>query len=68
MPVQEKGGFCKTCDKQVMVRRPGTAHIFHFIMTIITFGFWLILWILFSIRIGGWRCTQCGGTKVSKVR
>jgi len=60
MAQQEATGFCKVCNKQVMVRRRGTNHILHLLLTIFTAGFWLIIWILCSIKIGGWRCTQCG--------
>lgn len=60
MAVQEATGFCKFCNKQVMIRRKGTNHILHLILSIITCGLWIIVWILVSIKIGGWRCTQCG--------
>jgi len=71
MPTQEDSGFCKFCDKQTMIRRKSTNHLLHVIITIILgvvtlplLGvgavFWIIIWILSSIRIGGWRCTQCG--------
>ena len=53
--------FCKRCGRQVMISRPGTNHILHLLLTILTCGFWLVIWILCSIKIGGWRCTQCGG-------
>ena len=44
-----------------MIRRPGTNHILHLILTLVTFGMWLVVWVLISIKIGGWRCSQCGG-------
>jgi hypothetical protein len=62
MADQEATGFCKTCNKQVMIRRKGTNHILHLILTILTGGLWLIIWILSSIKIGGWRCTICGSS------
>ena len=67
MALQERGGFCATCRKQVMVRRKGTNHVLHLLLSIITLGFRISVWILASVRIGGWRCTQCGGTTVSEV-
>jgi hypothetical protein len=60
MAFQEASGFCKNCNKQVMIRRKGTNHILHLLLTLITFGFWIIIWVAESIKIGGWRCTQCG--------
>lgn len=68
MPVQERSGFCKSCSKQVLVRRKGTSHLVHFIFTLLTGGIWLIVWILASIKIGGWRCTQCGSASIKSVR
>lgn len=60
MAIQEATGFCKGCNKQMLIRRKGTNHILHFLLTIFTVGLWLIIWILASIKIGGWRCSQCG--------
>lgn len=60
MVYQEATGWCKGCGRQVMIRRKGTNHVFHLLMCIPTVGFWLIIWILCAIKIGGWRCTQCG--------
>ena len=65
MAYQESTGFCKICNKQSMLRRKGINHIFHFFMSVVTLGLWIIVWIASAIRIGGWRCTQCG-SKVSR--
>jgi len=65
MAFQEAGGYCSKCGKDVLVRRAGTNHILHLILTIITGGLWAIIWILSAIKFGGWRCTQCG-SKASK--
>ena len=67
MADQERSGFCGVCNKQVLVRRKGTNHLLHLILSILTAGLWVIVWILASIKFGGWRCTQCGSTKISRV-
>lgn len=67
MAVEEKSGFCEACNKQVMVRRKGTNHLLHLILSILTAGFWLIIWVLASVKFGGWRCTQCGSTNIKQV-
>ena len=76
MAQQKKGGFCKKCDKDVVVFRKGTSHVLHLLLTIM-FGWltaplffigalvWLVIWILLSIKIGGWRCDACGSAKVT---
>jgi len=68
MAIDEKAGMCATCNKQVMVRRKGTNHLLHLVLSVLTGGFWIIVWILASVKFGGWRCTQCGGTRISGVR
>lgn len=60
MAEQHTGKKCKYCQKNVMAVRPGTNHVLHFLISLFTAGLWIPLWIWFSIKIGGWRCTQCG--------
>jgi len=59
MATQEASGHCKTCG-DTLVRRKGTNHILHLILTLLTAGLWVIIWILLSIKIGGWKCSKCG--------
>ena len=65
MSYQESSGYCEYCQKQVLIRQKGINHIFHLLMTLITFGVWIIVWLGVSIKVGGWRCTHCG-SKVTK--
>ncbi len=67
MATQEKSGFCKKCNHQVIVRRKGTNHILHLLLAVVTAGIWIPIWLLLSIKIGGWRCSQCGSTAVKSV-
>jgi len=60
MATQETGKYCKTCQGNTLARRKGTNHILHLLLTLLTGGLWVIVWILTSVKIGGWRCTQCG--------
>jgi len=60
MTQQEATGFCRGCNRQMMIRRKGTNHVLHLLLTLVTFGIWIIVWILASIKLGGWRCVQCG--------
>ena len=59
MADQKASGKCRVCG-DVLVTRAGTNHILHLILTLITCGFWLLIWILASVKIGGWKCSQCG--------
>lgn len=41
----------------------------HLLITLFLCGFWLPIWILASIKIGGWRCQTCGyrGSMASRL-
>lgn len=60
MSVEYSTGFCKNCGKKKKLVRKGTNHILHLILSIITCGFWIIIWILASIFKDHWRCDTCG--------
>ena len=59
MGIQEVGGKCKKCG-DVIVRRKTANHILHLLLSVFTMGFWLVIWLLVAIQIGGWRCGTCG--------
>ena len=67
MAEEKRGGYCARCKKNVVVFRRGTSHVLHLLLSILTAGLWLIVWIGASIKFGGWRCHECGSTDVSKV-
>jgi hypothetical protein len=56
MAEEKRSGFCK-----------GTNHILHLLLTLVTFGVWLIFWFGSTVKFGGWRCTQCGSANISNV-
>jgi len=64
---QEAAGYYRKCGTNVLVKRPGTNHVLHLLLSIVTMGFWLPIWILVSIKIGGWRCNQCGGRAKRRI-
>jgi len=35
-------------------------HVLHLILTILTGGLWLIVWIILALRRGSLRCVRCG--------
>ena len=51
---------CKSCQKQVLATKKGPNHILHLILTLVTVGAWVIVWILVSLFQDPWRCSQCG--------
>ncbi len=62
MGVQHSQRYCDRCGDYVLAIRKGTNHILHLLLSIITFGLWIIIWVLVSIKIGGWRCSKCGSS------
>lgn len=60
MGVEQSQRFCDHCNEYVLAVRKGTNHILHLLLSIITGGVWIIVWILVSVKMGGWRCSKCG--------
>lgn len=60
MAVEQTQKYCTKCQNQELHCRPGTNHILHLLITVLLCGFWIPIWILSSLRIGGWRCQRCG--------
>ena len=57
-------GFCDVCTCRVRIERRGVNNILHLIMSIITAGVWLIIWLLNHVVRQPWRCVQCGSKSV----
>ena len=66
MGLEYTGGYCKQCAAPRKLERKGTNHILHLLLSIFTVGIWVIVWIASTIKMGGWSCSQCGSSKVSK--
>jgi len=60
MGVEQTQRFCDHCNEYVLAVRKGTNHILHLLLSIITGGIWIIVWIPVSMKMGGWRCSKCG--------
>ena len=58
--MDQKSKFCSQCQKSTLWARAGTNHVLHMLLSLATCGLWLPIWILASVRIGGWRCQSCG--------
>jgi hypothetical protein len=60
MSMDQRSKFCPVCNRQTMWARPGTNHILHLLITCLLCGFWIPVWIMASLRVGGWCCQTCG--------
>lgn len=66
MATEYTSGYCRNCAAPRKLERKGTNHILHLLLSIVTFGVWLIVWLLVArLRFGGWNCSVCGSDDVT---
>lgn len=63
----ETGGYCGHCEDRVLVRRRSTNHVLQLLLCVVTFGLWIPIWFLTSVRFGGWLCAQCGSRASTSI-
>lgn len=55
---------CKQCRRMTKHLQPSTSHVFHLLMSIITVGFWVVIWVLVALSNGSQKqCEECGQQK-----
>lgn len=54
--------YCPNDQKMVLAVRQTPNHVLHLLLSVITFGFWVIIWFVTSVRASyrPYRCQQCG--------
>ena len=59
-----KSKFCRVCERQTAFVKEGPNHVLHLLLSVVTFGIWLIVWFLLGLMSGArsYRCSQCGST------
>lgn len=57
---KQKGAWCGVCGQQRLFVAPTPSHLLHLVLTIITAGIWLIVWLIIGGKTGPYRCTVCG--------
>ncbi len=58
-------GHCVSCDKKSKLRRNKTSNLLHLVLSVITLGFWLPVWLLIGYKtIKDWQCDECGSKDV----
>lgn len=61
MGIKTAGRFCKQCSANVLAQCQRPNHILHLLLTLLTAGLWVIVWIIVSARVEEYHCTRCGG-------
>lgn len=62
MPLAISSGYCSYCRRRVRCQKKVPAHLVHAIMTVLTAGIWLLVWIClcFANLPTPYRCDKCG--------
>jgi hypothetical protein len=52
---------CRDCGKPTLHLQPATSHVLHLLLSVLTFGLWLPLWLIAALSNGSrCTCTVCG--------
>lgn len=55
---------CKTCGKSTLHLQKTTSHVLHLLLSVLTAGLWIVIWVLVSISNSTQgQCTECGRAK-----
>jgi hypothetical protein len=60
--------YCEKCSKQTLHIAQAINHILHLLLSVVTGGFWIIVWICIGITSGKGICTICGTTDTDHTR
>ena len=53
--------WCGHCQSAVLATGTTPNHVLHLLLSLLTFGLWLPVWLLICAgKVGGYRCTRCG--------
>jgi hypothetical protein len=62
-----KKAYCKDCEDNVKAESRGANHLLHLILTFVTFGFWIVVWII-AAASRNWTCAECGGRRLARSK
>lgn len=61
MGAKVKSGNCVQEEgKRCAFERATPNHILHLLLSLVTFGLWLVVWLLLILNGGTYRCRECG--------
>ena len=61
--------YCDVCDRKVEPKKTREVnHILHLIMSLLTVGFWLWIWLIAAISVRQWTCPICKANLENSVR
>lgn len=68
MGISKQRRYCAEDDRMVLAEKETPNHLLHLLLTLITAGLWLIIWIFVAIGsdFGKYKCPQCGANTRSR--
>lgn len=54
--------FCHRCDEHTVHLSQTPNHVLHLLLSVVTVGFWVPVWLLVSLTSSKPQCTGCGKT------
>lgn len=68
MSTHKKRMFCEEEIEMVLAERQTPNHLLHLVLSLVTAGLWLPIWILVALFAGGsYRCPRCGARTLGYV-
>lgn len=63
MGIAKSRRYCYEEDRMVLAERPTPNHILHLLLSVVTAGLWIIVWIILTIGadFNSYKCPSCGG-------
>ena len=59
MSIQKQPKLCVN-HGQVLAQREAPNHVLHLLLSLVTLGLWLVVWLLVSMKHNPWVCPYCG--------
>ena len=60
MGLRQSQFYCPRCGEARLFQREGTNHVLHLLLSVVTGGLWLVVWVVCGLSSKPWRCIACG--------
>lgn len=68
MATDNRMNHCKRCQKATLHISRGTSHLLHLVLSVMTLGVWMLVWILTTLlHSAESQCTECGRNRGSPL-
>ncbi|MBA3576181.1 MAG: hypothetical protein H0W39_00995 [Sphingomonas sp.] len=61
MGIEKTRRFCPEDNRMVLAERQTPNHLLHLVLSVLTLGLWLIVWLAQAIYPRPYLCPMCGG-------